>query len=458
MRLAGLILVLAAGACTAGPDYVPPQPGAPAAFVRAGTADTSAPAVRWWEALGDPTLTGLIDRGLHAAPTIVAAQGRVRQARAGLASSRAALMPQLGSSVTYIRADLPAQSLGGSSGDIDLFNAGFDAQWEADLWGGKRRGLEKARAQAGVAAARLADAQVSLSAEIARTYAGLRAREASLALLDERRSCEARIADLARLRVTGGTAPKQVAEAAELQLRHTEGERSAMRAEVSVLRDSLATLTGDRPGTLDGLAAGSIPLPPAQVRIGDPGAMLASRPDVRAAERQLAAANAQIGVEVARRFPQVSLLGLIGIGGTSAGDLFDSSRISTIALPRLTWNFLDFGRNRAAVEGAKAGRDTALAEYDAAVLAALQDAEAALARFGAARLSFFQSADEARHAAAIADLQMRRANAGTIALGEALEARRSALDARLLEVDKRLALTSAYVTLAKALGLGWQAN
>ena len=457
LRLTFLVPALMLGACTAGTNYVPPSTTAIQAgkFVRAGDADAAAPVARWWEELGDPVLTGLIDKGLREAPGVAAAEARVRQARAGLTGARADRLPALGLSATYIRADLPDQALGNSSGSIELFNVGFDARWEADLWGGKHRAVEKARAQAEALAARLADAQVSLSAEIARTYVLLRMREASLALIDQRHDSEARIVELTRQRVARGTVGAQAGEAALIQRQRTESEQSALAAEIAVLRDGLAVLTGSTPGTLDDLADAAIPLPPASVAVGDPAAMLARRPDVRAAERQLAAAHAQIGIEEARRFPQVSLLGLVGIGGTSASDLFDSSQVLTAALPRLSWNFLDFGRTRAAVRGAQAGRDAALAEHDAAVLGALQDAEASLVRFGAARTAFGQSADIAKHAARMAALQNQRADAGTIARGEALEARRQSIDAQLAEVDKRAGVTLAFVALVKSLGLGW---
>ena len=457
----GAAMALVLGGCTAGPDYAPPKPlSSPALqtgkFVRAGDIEAAAPVARWWEGLGDPVLTGLIDKGLREAPGIAAARARVRQARAGLAGARTGGLPSVGAGATYVRADLPDQALGTGSGTIDVFNVGFDARWEADLWGGQRRGVEKARAQAEAAAARLADAQVSLSAEIARTYVLLRAHEVSLALLDERHHSESRIVELTVQRITRGTAGVQAGEAALMQLRRTTSERAAMAADVAILRDGLAVLTGSAPGTLESLAPAAIPLPPERVPVGDPGAMLARRPDVRAAERQLAAASAQIGVEQARRFPQVSLLGLVGLGGTSAGDLFDSSQVLSAVLPRLSWNFLDFGRGRAAVRSAEAGRDVALAEYDAAVLAALQDAEASLARFGAARTAFAQSVDAVRNAATIAGLQGQRADAGTIARAEALEARRQAIDAELAEADRRAGVTLAFVALVKSLGLGWE--
>ncbi len=456
-----LALPLALAACTSGPDYAPPpapasQALASGAFLRGGEKDTAAVPSRWWEGLDDPQLAALIDKGLKDAPAVAAAEARMRQARAGLSASRAALRPVLGSSATYIHAGLPDNSLGQGASSIDLFSLSFDAQWEADLWGGKRRAAEASRAQADAAAARLADARVALSAEIARSYVTLRAREESAALLKQRHALETRLAEIARLRHEGGTATRQGLEAALLQAGQTEGEQAAIAAEIAALRDGLAVLTGEAPGALDAMAPAAIPLPPAQVATGNPAAMLARRPDIRAAERQLAAANARIGVEAARRFPELSLTGLIGIGGNNPGDMFDTSQLTTLALPRLTWSFLDFGRTKAAVEGAEAARDAALADYRGAVLSGLLDAESALARFGAARIVLARSGQAAGHAAEVARLQQLRAQAGTTAPSEALAAQRSAIDAQLAAANNRAALTLSYIALAKSLGLGWQ--
>ena len=463
-RLFALSLALAvpsllfADAAAARSEPAPSPALTPAAFLRGGSTDTAAPAARWWDGLGDAQLTALIEQGLKDAPGIAAAQARIKQARAGLSAARAGLLPSINGSALYARGDLPADALGNSSGQIELFNLGFDAQWEVDLWGGKRRGVSKARAQADLAGARLADAQVSLSAEIARSYIGLRAREASLALLDHRHALESRIVDIAGQRYRAGTAPRQPVETAEMQLQQTRAEQARTAAEISVLRDSLAILTGQAPGALDSLAKAEIPLPPASVAIGDPAAMLARRPDIRIADRQLAMAGAQVGIERAKLFPQISFMGLIGIGGTSASDMFDTSQLSTIALPRLSWSFLDFGRTAAAIRGAKAGREAAIADYRGAVLAALQDAEAALGRYGAARITYARASDTLRHAGQLSRLQTMRAEAGTAAPLDALETDRQALNAHLAQANQRAELTLAYVSLAKALGLGWQAD
>jgi outer membrane protein TolC len=258
------------------------------------------------------------------------------------------------------------------------------------------------------------------------------------------------------MRFAGGTASRQPLEAARARSERTEAEQAGVAAEIAIYSDALAVLTGQAPGELAELAASGIPLPPAEVAVGDPAALLARRPDVRLAERQIAAATAKIGMERAKRFPTVSFMGLIGIGGTSGGDLFDVSKLSTIALPRLTWNFLDFGRGAAAVRSAEAGRDAALADYRGQVLAALQDAEGALARYGAARTGLARAASGAGHAREIARLQGLRGKAGTTPPAEALEAQHQAIDAQMAESMARADLTQSYIALAKALGLGWQ--
>lgn len=447
--------------CAAGPDYVRPETPqseslASGKFLRGEEFDEQQPSPHWWEALDDPILSGLVDTGLANAPSVAEAEARLRQARAGVAAARAGLLPALSSSATYVYADLPNQAFGTPSGGEEFFTVGFDAQWEADLWGGKRREFERAHARAEEAAAMLADARVSLSAEIARTYVALRGREKSLELLERRGMLEKRLAKIAGARLSAGTGTGQELAAARQQLGSTIAEKASVAAEISILRDALATLLGEAPGSLDNLEPGPIPLPPAEVAIGDPSAMLSRRPDVIAAERRLAGETAGIGVARARRFPSISLLGLVGIGGASIGDVFDTSQLSALAVPRLTWNFLDFGRTGAAIGAAEASRDAAEAQYRASVLAALQDAEASLSRFGAARIGYAQAVDGAAHSHEAYRLEALRSGAGTVAEADAMQAERSLIDARLSEANSKTQLTLTYIALAKSLGLGWQ--
>ncbi|MCB2078919.1 MAG: efflux transporter outer membrane subunit [Novosphingobium sp.] len=452
------IAMLALSGCVAGPDYAPPVREATGAqFLRGDGQDAAVPAAQWWKDLGDAWLDDLIERAMSDSPAVAVAEARVRKARAGIAATRASLLPSVSASALYVYADLPSGAFG-TGGGQELFNLGFDAQWEADLWGGKRRDVERSVAQAGAAQAALADARVMLSAEIVRAYVTLRARQSSLELLEQRKAEEVRLADLARDRRAGGTATVQEVLAARQRIDRTSSEIATLTADRDATLDALAVLAGQEPGSLAPVPEGRIPLPPAQAKIGDPAAMLARRPDVMAAERKLAAATAGIGIAEARRFPSVSLMGIIGIGGTSIDDVFDTSQAASLVLPRLSWSFLDFGRNAAALDAAEADRDAALAEYRSSVLIALRDAEAALTRFGAARIALAHTRVASERQDEITRLQGLRAKAGTISQVEATEARIGEIDARLAYRNASANVTLAYVTLAKALGLGWQSS
>lgn len=459
----GLGLFVLAG-CSVGPDYAPPKPVSSAAlqsgkFLRSAAEQTNAvPAARWWETLDDPVLTALIDRGLAQAPTMTAAEARVRQARQGLRGLRASQLPSVNPSITYVHAELPGQAFGTGSGGTDIFNVGFDANWEIDIWGAKRRKVEKSKAEVETSEARFADAQVSLSAEIARTYVELREAQASLALLGDKLELETHLADLAQQRFDRGATPREAVEGALDIVAESRREQIDAEARTVILRDALAVLTGQAPGALDGMPQAAVPLPPATVPVGNPAALLARRPDVRAADRAFAAATAQIGVEDAKRFPTVSLLGLVGIGGNAVDDLFDSSKLTAIAIPRLSWKFLDFGQIAAAKRGAEGARDAALADWQQSVLSALQDAEAALTRFGAARQEFILAHEHLDRASHVADLARQRALTGAASDGEAVAAQSRVDEAELTANTRRAELTLSYVTLAKSLGLGWQAQ
>ncbi|WP_172451964.1 TolC family protein, partial [Sphingobium sp. SA916] len=199
-----------------------------------------------------------------------------------------------------------------------------------------------------------------------------------------------------------------------------------------------------------------VPLPPAQVAVGDPAALLRRRPDIRAAERQFAAATARIGVAEAARFPSLSFMGLIGIGGTDPGDLVDLDTLAAIAMPRLSWSFLDFGRNAARVGQAEGVRDEAAAQYRQAVLNALRDGEDALSRFGARRLSVASAARSKASAERAAALMRQRFEAGTATRIQLLDAERQSLSAAQALTQGTAAMTADYIALQKALGLGWQ--
>lgn len=463
--------------CTVGPHYAGPPAAAPkaAGFVRAGDAPVTAatPASRWWESLNDPILNRLIVKALVANPDALVAKARLRQARAALGLQRANGAPNVNASAVYARAHVPGVDLGGSdsgdtsdsgsgSSDLNLYNLGFDASWEIDLFGGQRRAVEAARATAQGAEANVADMQVSLSAEVAQAYISLRERQQRIILNQQSIDMQREMLDLTQQRFARGTTSALVLAQMQGDLGSTQAKATPLNAERDAYLNALAVLTGEEPGVLDAALTHvdsdvvTIPQPPAIVSVGDPVRLLQHRPDIRAAERQLAADTAKIGQAEAARFPSVSFMGLIGIGGTKFSDLSKLDDFVGIAAPRLSWNFLDFGRNRARVGQAEAVRDEAEAHYRGAVLAALRDAEDSLARFRDRRITIASLARTRDFAAQAAQLMAQRYQAGTATRIDLLDAQRKQVSAQQVLVSAQAALTSDFVSIEKALGLGWE--
>lgn len=485
-----LLSLVLLGACTVGPNYAgPPRVGTagqpPAAFVRGGdvaTAEAPQPA-RWWTTLNDATLDMLETRALAANPSIAVAQARLRQARGALRLERANQLPQAGASGMYVHAELPGIDLGsltGGSGEgegsgggtgggaaateapdlgsLDFFNVGFDASWEIDLFGGQRRTVEAARATLQAAVANVADAQVQLTAEVANAYVALRDRQQRLVLARQSGVFQRQMFELTQQRAAQGTASALEVERLRTQLESTEAEQVPLAAEIEAYLNALAVLTGAEPGSLDATLStpGPALLPPAQVAVGDPTSLLQRRPDIRAAERQLAAYTARIGVAEASRFPRLSLMGMLGLGGTSPEALVDLDNLAALAMPRLQWSVLDFGRARGRVEQAEGARDEAEAQYRQAVLRALQDAEDSLSRFGHRRETVASLVRVRASAVRAAGLTQQRYRAGTARLIDALDAERQRVSAEQNLAQATAALTGDYVALQKALGLGWE--
>lgn len=461
--------LLVANGCALGPDYrgPPTVAGADTSFVRRADAMTVAvPAVAWWSSLNDPELDRLIARALSASPEISVAVARLRQARAEVSLQFANLMPSGSAGVTYAHVHLPATgellggevgSSGGDSSDFSLYADSFDATWEIDVWGGKRRALEAAAAQRGNAAANLADAQVSLSAEVANAYINLRDRQQRVALTDQALAMLQQSLDLTQQRFDRGTTSRIELRRVENQLETTRAMLPPLQSDADSYLDELATLAGQVPGALDAELRdpAPVPLPPEQVAVGDPATLLQRRPDVRAAERTLASDTAKIGQAEAARFPTVKLLGFIGLGGSTVSALVKTNDYSAILSPQISWSFLDFGRNRARVREAEGVREEAEAQYREAVLGALRDAENSLAQFGHGRT---RVATLARAKAAADDavvLASERYHAGTIALTDLLDAQRQQISAEQDLSQATAMLSSEYVSVNKALGLGW---
>jgi multidrug efflux system outer membrane protein len=476
-------IALSVAGCTVGPDYH----GAPAvtatdkAFIRAdGSSGATPPIGQWWTALGDPELNHLIEETLATNPGVDVARARVREARANLRQQTATGLPTTDASAAYLRTAnisslLGADSSGSggsgsggsgnsssgapasSSGGMNLYVVGFDATWELDFFGGNRRAVEGASASVAASEAHVADAIVSLTAEVAQAYVALCDARQRLKLTQQNSDIEAHLVELMKLRRAGGTATDLDVVRVTNQLDTTRATLPAIRATIAEQLNRLAALTARAPGGLDTELAnvGPVPAPPATTNIGDPAALLRRRPDIRVAERQLAQHTAAVGQSVAAEFPKVSLLGTVGFAATHPEDLFNSGNFTYLAGPLLQWTPWDFGRNRARVAQANAARDEAEASYRQTVLDALADAETSLARYGQQRDAVTDLALARASAQESYRLTELRLRGGTAATTDVLDADTRRTQADLSYQQALAQLTADYVALQKSLGLGW---
>ncbi|GLQ48467.1 membrane protein [Dyella lipolytica] len=484
LRVALIASIAALSGCTVGPDYR----GAPEvannavhanAFVRApaaGTASTHAPS-RWWSTLGDPQLDALIDAALAHNQDLQAAQARLRESRAQLQQQRAEALPKVSADAAALRMRKPdlsslqtSQQTSGNAastgqtanasqgrGPLQLYTAGFDASWEIDLFGGTRRAVEAASAQAEAVDADLADTQVSLAAEVAQAYIGLRDQQQRLALANQSAELEQQTLTLIQQRRARGVGTDADVERQSTQVENTRATLIPLDEQVTESLDQLAMLTGQAPGALDRELSAPTPLPalPTTVPIDDPATMLQQRPDIRAAERRLASSNAQIGEHTADLFPKVTMLGFIGSNAADPGHLTRKSALTWLGVPYLQWDVLDFGRTRGSIRQAEASRDEAIARYSQTVLAALQDANTALSRYGHQRDSVARLQQIDASADRSATLMRQRYEAGASSMIDLLDTQRVQFTAQQNLVEGQADLLKDFVSLQKSLGLGW---
>jgi NodT family efflux transporter outer membrane factor (OMF) lipoprotein len=456
---------LAFAGCTVGPHYrgapaVAPNATQAAAFPRAPDSVTSSePAVaKWWESLDDAELNKLVETALAQSPDIRAAEARLRASRAGLRQQQRNQLPKVSGTAAYLKAHLPSSALG--LGSVGLYNLGFDATWEIDLFGGTRRAIEAASAAADAVEADLADTHVQLSAEIAQAYVDLRDQQQRIALVRKSAELEEQVLTLTQQRREQGVASELDVERIRTQVENTRASIIPLDAQITESLDQLAVLTGKEPGALDAelAAVSTLPPLPATVSVGDPAALLKHRPDIRAAEWRLVSANAQIGQREADWFPKLTLLGDLGFSSTNPEHLVRSSSFMWVGAPLLQWNGLDFGRTRAKVDQAKAGYEEAAAKYQSTVLDALRDANVALSRYGHQRDNVISLRNVEASATHAAELTRQRYRAGTTSALDWLDAERTRFAAEQGRIAGDAELIKDYIALQKSLGLGWQSQ
>jgi multidrug efflux system outer membrane protein len=415
----------------------------------------------WWSTFHDPLLESLMARAVVANLDLRIAAARVREARALRGVSAAGQRPAVEGSSTYTHsrqsAHSPASGLPQHERHNDLFQIGFDARWEVDFFGGIRRAVEAADADVEVAIAERHAMVVTLLGEMARNYIDLRGAQSQLAITRDNLAAQQDTAHLTRVRFQAGLSSALNAAQAEAQVATTLSQLPVQERAIRQSIHRLSVLLGEPPATLEAtlLPPTALPVATLELAVGLPAHLLQRRPDIRQAERTLAAATARVGVATAELYPRLSLSGVFGRQSVHLSDLLSSNSQFWSLGPTLRWPVFDAGRIRANIQVHDARQEQAMLHYEQAILMALEEVENALVAYSQehTRRQALQAAVEANaRALALANEWYTRG------LGDflnVLEAQRSLLNSQSQLVQSTTALASHVVTLYKALGGGW---
>ncbi len=454
------ILALALSACAVGPDYKEPNTAAPRAFTQAHsdlyTARTRVTPLE--RVFSDPVLDGLVRDALAANHDLRIARANLAEARALYRVSQYDLAPTVTTSAGYTEQRHAEDEALGRPREAHLYDAGFDALWELDLFGGVRRGVEANRARAQSTAATLEDVQISVTAEVLRTYFELRGEQLQLDVVRRNVDNQSETLELTSARYDAGRGSELDVSRARSQLSASRAGIAPLEAAIARSMHRLSVLTGREPSALTGRLAPSQALPdlPARVEVGDPAALLRHRPDVRAVERELAAATADIGVSVADLFPQVTFVGNLGFASASRNGLGNDGSGTYLIAPAISWAALDLGRVRARIGAARARADGALANYERTVLRALEETENSLAEHAASRARWahiVEATEASRRAAVLARIRFEH---GVSDFLQVLDAERTLLEVEEAYARSRTEAATSLVAVYKALGGGWE--
>jgi NodT family efflux transporter outer membrane factor (OMF) lipoprotein len=461
--------------CSVGPDYKEPALAVPTTWNEAqqkGVETRALELIRWWTAFDDPLLNSLVDRAVQSNLDLRVAEARVREARASRAVVAAGQWPTLNTSGSYTRSrssenalNFPSQggAGGGAAGiklERNLFDAGFDANWEIDVFGGVRRSVEAADATVEATEYNRRDVLVSLLGDVARNYIDLRGAQRRLAVARANLKTQQDSLDLTRVRFNAGLASDLDVARAEAQINTTAAQIPVIESSLKQAAYTLDLLLGLSPGTLWQELEKEMAIPnlPTEVLVGLPSDLLRRRPDIRFAERRLAAATAQVGSAIADLFPKFFLTGIYGLQSISASDWFAGpSRYWSIG-PTITWPIFDAGRIRANIEIRNAQQEQALNQYEQTVLAALGDVEKSLVNYAQEQVRYRSLNDAVaanRRAVEMAnELYIRGLNDYL----NVLDTQRALYLTETELAQSEATMASNLVALYKALGGGWQLN
>lgn len=462
--LAGIALLVG---CAVGPDYEAPRPELPKSWsslaAEAGGRDSAARATNadlteWWRSFNDLGLASLAERALSANLDLRGAAARVRQARALRRVAKGGLLPQAGVGGSYQRTRWSENGQFPSDGSaFDLLQGGFDASWEIDVFGGNRRRLEAAEADVEASVEALRDVRVSLQAEVARDYVELRGTQARLAIARQNLEAQKRTAELTRARLDAGQATELDVSRAEAQVSTTESSIPALEAAERQAIHRIAVLLAREPGALASelSPSGPIPTAPPEIPVGLPTDLLLRRPDVRQAERELAAATARIGVATSDLYPRFFLLGSFGTLSVRAADFFTAGSRAWSFGPEIRWSIFEGGRVLANIDFEDARQEQAALRFEQTLLEALRDVEDALIAHSNEQLRRVLLARAVSSQRRAVELARERYEQGLVDFLIVLEAQRSLYAAEENLVQSQQTVATNAIALFKAVGGGW---
>jgi NodT family efflux transporter outer membrane factor (OMF) lipoprotein len=439
-----------------------------ASAIEARQAPPAPPLDTWWTGFHDPTLTIIIQRALAQNLDLAASLARVQQARAAAESAGAQLLPTMDFDP---QASAIHQSLNSQFGEIGRafpgykrdqrdYNVGAAASWEIDIFGGLRRGTEAATAEAQAAQALRTGTRISVAADAADAYFQVRGDQARLEVAQRQIEADAHLLELVRLQGSKGIATAREVAQSEALLQQAQSTIPPLRIDLEAQLNRLDVLMGAQPGTYakDLATAADIPAIPSIPDADQPRDMLRRRPDIIAAERQLAAASARIGVAVSDYYPKLSLSGALGFESLSANHLFTAASFQPAATGALRWRIFDFGKVDAEIASARGADAEALARYRNTVLHAAEDVENAFTDLAQTEARTGTLQNEVMSLAKARDLSQQSYTSGVIALTDVLDADRQLLAARDELARNRADAARAAVRSYRALGGGWSVS
>jgi NodT family efflux transporter outer membrane factor (OMF) lipoprotein len=457
--LTGLLVL--PGCTTVGPNYKPPRTSVSTNWIsKLQGGLTLDPAhdsqlAQWWTVFSDPVLSDLIERARAGNLDLRQAESRVQQARAQRGIAKAALFPTVGAAASA--GATKASKEAGGGGTADHYNAGFDASWELDVFGAKRRSLEAATATWQATEERLADVLVSLTAEVALNYVEVRSYQELVSITESNVAVRAETYDITRWRREAGLTTQLDEDQAKLSLEQVRAQVPTLQTSLQDAKYRLAVLLGLPPGTLNTLLAEKKPVPvsPPTVAVGLPADLLRRRPDVRTAERLLAAQTAQIGVATAQLYPGFSLAGSLGLESLAFANLYSASAYGAQGLAKAAWTLFDGGAIRQNIKVQTAKQEEALSYYESTVLTALKESDSALIAYANEQTRRDSLAAGVKSGQSAFELARDQYSSGLVNFQTVLDTQQS-----LLSVQDQLAVSEAKVTsnlisLYKALGGGW---